>query len=148
MCLRIHGEGGNGTRSIKNESSRRSVPIHSEWVAEGFLDYVARLPSGFVLFPDVTPDAVFGKRSEQAGRMVRKWLRRLGLTDEKISPSHSWRHHFVNACPGIVTPQEIRSALTGHAGRMDESAAYRGNEGDDPSDGRADCTGAGAALTC
>ena len=123
VCLRIHDEGDEG-RSVKNDASRRSVPIHPALVAEGFLDYVATLPARSPLWPDVKPDAVFGRRSETAGRMVRKWLGGLGITDERISPSHSWRHTFLDACRAVVMPLEVRSAITGHSGKVDESAAY------------------------
>ena len=122
--LRIHDDGEDDSRSIKNDASRRSVPIHPALVGEGFLDYVAALPAGSPLFPDVKPDAIFGKRSISAGKKVGRWLRDLGITDERISPNHSWRHFFVDACRAVAMPQEIRSALTGHSGRVDESAGY------------------------
>ena len=122
--LRIHVEGDEG-RSLKNEESARMVPIHPALVAEGFLDYVAGLPAGSPLFSDVKPDAVFGKRSITAGRKVSKWLKgTVGITDERVSPSHSWRHWFIDRCREVVMPGEIRSAITGHSGKVDESAGY------------------------
>ncbi|HME24451.1 MAG TPA: DUF6538 domain-containing protein [Acetobacteraceae bacterium] len=121
--IRIH-DAGNG-RTVKNADSRRTVPLHPELVAEGFLDYVKTLPTGSPLFPDAKPDTVFGQRSVIAGRKVTRWLRsQLGFTDPLISPSHSWRHWFIGACRRAVMPIEVRSAITGHSARLDESASY------------------------
>jgi integrase len=121
--IRIHDEGDG--RSLKNADSRRTVPLHPALVGEGFLDYIASLPDGAPLWPDVRPDAVFGLRSVTAGRKVSRWLRSsLGMKDPRISPNHSWRHWFIGACRGVVMPLEVRSAITGHSAKMDESASY------------------------
>jgi integrase len=121
--IRIH-DAGEG-RSIKNVDSRRTVPLHPALIAEGFLSYVSTLPAGSALFPDVRPDAVFGQRSVIAGRKVARWLRSdLDIVDPLISPNHSWRHWFISACRSVVMPVEVRSAITGHSAKMDESAGY------------------------
>lgn len=122
LAIRIHDDGEG--RSVKNDDSRRTVPIHPALITEGFVDYVASLPAGSPLFPDVKPDALFGLRSTEAGRKVGRWLRTLGISDPRISPSHSWRHWFIDACRQVSMPIEVRSALTGHSARMDESAGY------------------------
>jgi integrase len=120
--IRIHDEGDG--RTVKNADSRRTVPLHPALIGEGFLDYVAKLPTGS-LWPDVKPDAVFGLRSVTAGRRIARWLRAdLGIEDALISPSHSWRHWFIGACRRVVMPLEVRSAITGHSAKMDESAGY------------------------
>ena len=121
--LRIHIEGEG--RSLKNKDSVRTVPIHPALVAEGFLDYVAALPAGSPLFPDLQPDRVFGRRGTHGSRKVSQWLRnQLNLTDKRISPSHSWRHTFTDLCREVAMHPEVRSALTGHSAKLDESAAY------------------------
>lgn len=85
---------------------------------------MAAFPAGSPLWPDVAPDKVFGLRSVTAGRKVARWLRGdLGIKDPLISPNHSWRHWFIGACR-VVMPIEVRSAITGHSAKMDESAAY------------------------
>jgi integrase len=121
--LRIHDEGEG--RSVKNADSRRTVPLHPALIAEGFLDYVAALPAGSPLWPDVKPDAVFGQRGVTAGKRVARWVRTdLGILDPRVSPNHSWRHWFIDAARRVVMPVEVRSAITGHSGQMDESANY------------------------
>jgi integrase len=126
--LRIHDEGdhdADGLRSLKNEESRRSVPIHPALQTEGFLAYVAGLPVRSALFPDAKPDKVFGNRATSAGRKVSRWLKdTLTITDPRISPNHSWRHYFIGACRGVSMNSEVRSALTGHSAKADESAQY------------------------
>ena len=124
MALRIHAEGDEG-RSLKNDDSRRTVPLHPALIAEGFVDYVAGLPKGSPLFPDIEPDRQFGRRAVTASKRIGRWLREVvGITDERISPSHSWRHWFIDAARAVVMPAEIRSAITGHSGKMDESSGY------------------------
>ena len=122
--LRIHdvGEG----RSVKNADSRRTVPLHPALRSEGFLAYVVTLPSRSPLFPDIKPDAIFGQRAPTATRLVARWLRsdRVGITDKRISPAHSWRHWFITAARRALLAVEVRSAITGHSARLDESAGY------------------------
>jgi integrase len=121
--LRIHDTGRG--RTVKNADSRRVVPLHPALIAEGFLHHVSALPEGSPLFPDIAPDSVFGQRSVNAGRKINRWLRsELGITDPNVSPSHSWRHWFIGACRRVVMPVEVRSAITGHSARLDESAGY------------------------
>jgi integrase len=126
--LRITDEGDvdqDAPRSLKNEDSRRDVPIHPALVAEGFLDYARGLPTGSPLFPDAKPDKVFGLWSTNAGKKISRWLKQdLNIRDERLSPNHSWRHYFIEACRRVGMNQEVRSALTGHSARMDESAGY------------------------
>lgn len=126
--LRIHDDGdedSDDVRSMKNEDSRRSVPIHPALIAEGFLEYVAALPDGSPLFPDAKPDKMFGLRATNSGKKISRWLKEtVGINDPRISPNHSWRHYFIEACRGVAMHSEVRSALTGHSAKLDESAHY------------------------
>lgn len=131
--LLIHDQGDDGeegVRSIKNEVSRRSVPIHPALIAEGFLDYVSSLRPGGALFPDARPDGLFGRRGTTASKGISRWLRAtLKVTDPRISPNHSWRHWFTDACRRTSMNLEVRSALTGHSAGLDESASYGAGAG-------------------
>lgn len=126
--LRIHDEDTDdegGVQSLKNADSRRTIPIHPALVAEGFLEYVQALPPRSALFPDAKPDKMFGLRSTNAGKKISRWLKiDLGIDDPRISPNHSWRHWFVDACRKVAMNAEVRSALTGHSAARDESANY------------------------
>lgn len=123
LVLRVHDEGEG--RAVKNEDSRRNVPLHPALITEGFGDYVAALKPGSALFPDLGADAIFGRRSVLASKRLSYWLRqRVGIRDRQIAPGHSWRHYFIGACRRVVMPVEVRSAITGHSARLDESAGY------------------------
>jgi integrase len=125
-ALRIHDDGGSAAgRSVKNADSIRTVPLHPALLAEGFLGYVAALPAGSPLFPDSGVDKVFARRAPIAGRKVSRWLRdTVGLADPTLSPNHSWRHWFITAARRVSLNAEIRSAITGHSAKADESAGY------------------------
>jgi integrase len=120
--FRLHDDGEG--RTLKNEDSKRTVPVHPALVAEGFLAYVAALPARSPIFPDLPPDGVFGRRSVAASKRLGRWLRSLGISDPRISPAHSWRHWFIGAARKAMIPIEVRSAITGHSAKMDESAGY------------------------
>lgn len=128
--FRVHDDGTDPQRSVKNADSRRTIPLHPALVAEGFLAYVAGLPNGSPLFPDVMPDALFGSRAGPAGKAVSKWLKRtVGIDDATLSPNHSWRHWFIDACRVARMHPETRSALTGHSARLDESSGSKHGAG-------------------
>ena len=104
-------EGG----SVKNLASIRSVPLHPALVAEGFLTYVESLPRGAPLFPKLTPDR-FGKRGGNGSKTIGRWVRdKVGITDPRKAPNHSWRHRFADQCKKVGIPRELRFALEGHA---------------------------------
>ena len=128
--LRIHTDDderaeGEAPRSVKNEDSVRTVPIHAILEAEGFLAYVAALPAGSPLFPDIPPDAMFGRRGGIAQKRVGYWLRkRLGINNKRISPNHSWRHWRIDRARDAGMYPEVRHAITGHADDGNESHRY------------------------
>ena len=128
--LRIHADEedraeGEAQRSVKNEGSERMVPIHPALQAEGFLSYIAGLPTGSPLFPDIKPDKTFGNRGTSAQKIIGRWLRqKLEITDPKISPNHSWRHWWIDKARVAGMHPEIRNAITGHADDGNESHRY------------------------
>ena len=46
--------------------------------------------------------------------MIGPWVRRLGLTDKRLSPSHSWRHRFKTMSRRHELMIDIANAITGH----------------------------------
>jgi integrase len=104
-------EGG----SVKNTASIRNVPLHPARIAEGFLEYAASLPKDGPLFPNVTPDR-FGKRGGNGTKTIGRWVRnKVGITDKRKAPNHSWRHRFADQCKKVGIPRELRFAIEGHA---------------------------------
>jgi integrase len=82
-CMKIVPEAG----SVKTAGSERIVPLHPAVIEAGFLQYVSNLTSG-PIFPALPPDR-FGQRGGNGTRVIGQWVRRLGLTDKRLSPSHS-----------------------------------------------------------
>lgn len=129
-CVRLHADPGDAAqgdaqRSLKNEGSERTIPLHPRLIEEGFLDYVAALPANSSLWPDIKVDKLFGSRGTLAQRHVRVWLReKLKITDPRISPNHSWRHWFIDAARQSGMDIELRHAITGHADGDNESHRY------------------------
>jgi integrase len=98
--------------SIKTAGSERIVPLHPAIIEAGFLQYVSSLRSG-PIFPALPPDR-FGKRGGNGTKVIGQWVRRLGLTDKRVSPSHSWRHRFKTLSRRHELMADIVNAITGH----------------------------------
>ena len=85
------------TTQIKNQNSERIIPVHSELVRLGFLEFVqaARDNGQDRLFPQELRDGL-----GHYGRGVSDWFARLlttlGMTDKKLT-FHSFRHNFEDA---------------------------------------------------
>lgn len=114
--FRITDEGEG--QSLKTATSRRIIPLHTELIRAGFLDYVEQVSdAGHAwLFPQLEPDHD-GRRGENFGRWFRRYLRStrgLNLPDPTIV-FHSFRHTFKTLCRASNLPEEIHDALTGHA---------------------------------
>jgi integrase len=101
-------------KSLKNAGSTRRVPLHPAVIAEGFLEYVASLPKGGSLFPDMAPDK-FGRRGGNATKIIGRWVRKQGIADPRKAPNHSWRHRFKDECRNAGIEKPVHDALTGHA---------------------------------
>lgn len=99
--------------SIKNAGSERRVPVHSALLAEGFVQFVLKRPTG-PLFVDLTPDR-FGSRGGNATKVVSRWVRALGVDDPRLSPSHGWRHRFKSLSRRHNLSSDVSNALLGHA---------------------------------
>ena len=107
-CMKFDPEAG----SLKNENSERAVPLHPAIVASGFLKFVKAIGTGPV-FANLAADR-FGNRGGNGTKVLGKWVRGLGLTDERLSPSHSWRHRFKTLGRQLGLAPDIVNAITGH----------------------------------
>ena len=111
--------------SLKNANSERTIPLHSAMIEAGFLAFVQGSKPGS-LFPDLPPDK-FGKRGGTATKRLGPWVRSLGLTDERLSPSHSWRHRFKTLARRHELRPDTVDAITGH-GRRNVGDTYGEHE--------------------
>ncbi len=93
---------------------RRHVPIHPALIAEGLLGYAASLPSDGPLFPDKKADKN-GLRGTKGWQVTGRWIReKVGITDERKAPNHSWRHRIEDELRAAGVDESIRDAITGH----------------------------------
>lgn len=114
---------------LKTDESRRVVPIHQQLLRMGFLDYVAECvkAGGGQLFPllKANPRGQYGAKW---GDWWRRYIRgKVGITDEKISPAHSFRHLFITECRRLKFRDDYERALVGHTrggGRKDAHDGY------------------------
>lgn len=116
-CIALAAEAG----SLKNANSERIVPIHPALEAEGFLKFAASAPAG-PLFSQLKPDR-FGSRGGTGTKVISRWIRSLGITDKRISPSHSWRHRLKTLGRRYSLAVDILNAMTGH-GRKTVADTY------------------------
>ncbi len=107
--IKLEAEAG----SLKNAGSERLVPLHPKVVEAGFLGFVDGKADG-AIFTDLSPDR-FGSRGGNGTKVIGRWVRELGITDERISPSHSWRHRLKTLARRHGIPLDIANAITGHA---------------------------------
>lgn len=98
-------------QSIKSEAGRRTVPIHSELLRLGFLDYVetTKATGAVSLWP--TLKLRKGKPSDYFGRWFKEHTESLGLT-----PSFRYFRHTVRPLMRQAGfSEETQDKVTGHA---------------------------------
>ncbi|MBI5907017.1 MAG: tyrosine-type recombinase/integrase [Burkholderiales bacterium] len=113
---------------LKTEESKRAVPIHAELLRIGFLDYVAERvkAGGGMLFPLLRANER-GQYCAKWGDWWRRYVRdKIGISDVRIGPSHSFRHLFITECRRLEIREDYERALVGHVrgGRKDAHDDY------------------------
>lgn len=113
---------------LKTEESKRSVPIHTHLIQIGFLDFVQdRIKAGGgQLFAELKPNkrGQYGaKFDDWWGKYIRETV---GLTDERISPAHSFRHSFISECRRLGFREDYERALVGHTSESSKRDAHDG----------------------
>lgn len=100
-------------QGIKNEGSRRRVPVHKDLIALGFLDHV-RKQQGERIFPELKPDNK-GRETARFSYWFSTYLRqKCGVTDPRKT-FHSFRHTFKDGMREVGGVEEqVSDALTGH----------------------------------
>jgi integrase len=116
-CMKFDPEAG----PLKNSSSERTIPLHPALIDVGFLIFVKGIKKG-PLFPHLTPDK-FGKRGGNGTKVIGRFVRSLGITDTRLSPSHSWRHRIKTQGRRHGLAKDILEAITGH-GRKTVADSY------------------------
>lgn len=110
-CMKIMPEAG----SVKTAGSERIIPIHPALEQSGFLKFALQNKAG-PIFPELSPDK-FGKRGGNGTKVIGRFVRQLGITDPRISPSHSWRHRMKTLGRRHGLAKDILEAMTGHGSK-------------------------------
>lgn len=105
----------DGDRGVKNDASRRRIPLHPGLISRGFLDYVAGLPKEGQLFPLLKANNA-GYYGANFGKRWKHYLdTEVGL-QASADPAHGFRHTFKTLCREAGIPEDVMDAITGHAG--------------------------------
>jgi integrase len=107
----IHNGNGN---NLKNESAPRCVPVHSQLVKRGLLDYTAALPKGSRLFPGLKPrKSKNNKLYADLSDNFREWRCSVGVDRPRVN-FHSFRHTITNMFDRLGVPETDAARVTGH----------------------------------
>jgi len=110
LALTDEGEG----QSIKSESGRRKVPIHSELVRLGFLGYAetVRASGADSLWPDLPLRD--GKASDRFGRWFKRYRESLGMVGAGGASFHYFRHTVRPLMRRAGFSEATQDKVTGH----------------------------------
>lgn len=100
---------------LKNQSSRREIPIHKELLRIGFIAYVNRLKAQGEerLFPKLKPN-----KYSQLTRTFSTWCNEYidkYVVDDRRFCVHSFRHNYQDFGIEYEIQRDVLDALTGHA---------------------------------
>lgn len=90
---------------IKNENSKRIIPIHPVLLDLGILEYIIEQKDE--LFTDISSESALSKRFS-------RYLCKLDMKDKRKS-FHSLRHTFIDALRKASIPDAVAYMLTGHS---------------------------------
>ncbi|WP_339614259.1 site-specific integrase [uncultured Parvibaculum sp.] len=111
-------------KHLKNEQSRRLVPIHPRILALGFLDHAREvaLEKGDRVFPELKLGGADDKASYDFTRKFGAYRRGIGVYERWLD-FHSLRHTFISKLADKSVPDITIATIAGHAG-VTQTAHY------------------------
>ncbi|MBL0937183.1 MAG: integrase [Rhizobiaceae bacterium] len=94
----------------------RDVPLHSQLIDMGFIEFVEGSPGGPLFYPNRKGAKPATAAKTVAGR-VSEWLQGLGVIPEGVPPSHGWRHRFKTVGREEGISDRVLDAIQGHASK-------------------------------
>lgn len=121
-CMRITDEGEG--QQLKNEPSRRVVPIHPILLRMGFIDYVRSVApaENDPIFPDLPPSGPDKKRGFMFTKRFSWYRQKIGV--KKGRDYHSFRHNVTTQLLNNGIPQHLVDQITGHVSAGETVGRY------------------------
>ena len=120
----ITDEGDDKKKRLKNQNSKRHVPIHDMLLSNNLIQHVEKLrqKKQTRLFPDLAYQKGHGY-----GRELTRWntrlLKQLGIKEKRLT-FHSYRHTIATALHNAGAQEGVIDALLGHAQQGTGKAIY------------------------
>lgn len=118
-CIDITDTGDDDAlpNQIKNEASKRLVPLHPKLIELGFVDYVTKLPNqAGRVFPALQPIGIGMKLTDKWGQWFSRYKRACGIED-KAKVFHSFRHTWKTLAVDAGIPERVCRQFQGHEGK-------------------------------
>jgi integrase len=110
-------------QTLKNAGSTRRVPLHTELIRLGFVEFATAQHGKPRIFHELKPDNK-GRETGLWSKWFGRWLRKeCEVNDERIV-FHSFRHTFKDLCRHAGMPEPVHDALTGHSGTNSVARSY------------------------
>lgn len=116
----------DGTKQLKNEQSKRRVPIHPRVKRLGFLDYVERVApnASDAVFPNLRPGGADNKLGFTFTKWFSRYRRDVGVYEKGLD-YHSFRHGVATKLAAAEVSLDARNELLGHEGKSVDERVYQ-----------------------
>ncbi len=114
-------------RDSKSSAGVRKVPLHSQVIAVGFLDYV-KAHKGQWLFPSLGKPGKDGKRGVYIGKVFAAHCRSAKI-DKPLLGFHTWRKTVATKLENAKVPEIEAARLLGHKIKTMSYGVYSGGPG-------------------
>jgi integrase len=115
----------DGVKQVKNEQSKRRVPIHPAVIALGFLDYArpSEADPAARVFPLLRPGGPDNKLGYYFTKWFTRYRRDVGVYQKRLD-YHSFRHGVTTKLAAARVSLDIRNELLGHEGESTDEQVY------------------------
>jgi integrase len=117
---------------VKNESSRRHIPLHDELIKCGLLEFVARIRhkggEGADLFPTLKPNK-YGNRAWYALKRLNEVFLPSAIKVSQDQSLYSLRHNVRDALRRVSAPPDALRAITGWSEGSKQASDHYGDPG-------------------
>lgn len=113
--MRLTPEAG----SIKSGNAR-TVPLHEHIIAQGFIEFVRARGDGPLFYNarvEATEADPLNPKAHPATKTRQRlgnWVRKLGISDPEVGPTHGWRNIFQRIADRAGIPEKMSDKITDH----------------------------------